>query len=55
MNAPAARVPRDGPAEDGAPRARLTPSAWIGLLILVFWLAVALLGPAFAPHGETEI
>lgn len=55
MNAPAARVPRDAPAEDGAPRARLTPSAWIGLLILAFWLAVALLGPAFAPHGETEI
>ena len=55
MNAPAARVPRDDPAEDGTPRARLTPSAWVGLLILVFWLAVALLGPAFAPHGETEI
>ena len=53
--APAAGAPRDGPAEDGAERARLTPSAWTGLAILVFWLAVAALGPAFAPHGESEI
>lgn len=57
MNTPAppTEVPRDVPAEDGARRARLTPSAWIGLAILVFWLAVALLGPAIAPHGESEI
>ena len=53
--APAPEVSREGPVEDGARRARLTPSAWIGLAILVFWLAVALLGPAFAPHGESEI
>lgn len=53
--APATEASRDGPVEDGARRARLTPSAWVGLAILVFWLAVALLGPAFAPHGESEI
>lgn len=53
--APAPEVSREGPVEDGARRARLTPSAWIGLAILFFWLAVALLGPAFAPHGESEI
>ena len=53
--APAAEVSRPAPAEDEAQRARLTASAWLGLAILVFWLAVALFGPLFAPHGESEI
>ena len=53
--APAAVVSRPAPAEDEAQRARLTASAWLGLAILVFWLAVALFGPLFAPHGESEI
>jgi peptide/nickel transport system permease protein len=30
-------------------------SAWIGIAVLVFWVAVALLGPSFAPHGEAEL
>ena len=34
---------------------RLTPTAWFGGLILVFWIAVAILGPAIAPFGEGEI
>ncbi len=30
-------------------------SAWVGIVILAFWIAVALVGPIFAPHGEGEL
>ena len=36
-------------------RITLTPTAWIGIAIVGFWLAVAAFGPLFAPHGESEI
>ena len=36
-------------------RIRLTLTAWIGIAILGFWLAVAGFGPLIAPYGETEI
>lgn len=36
-------------------RLRLTPSGWIGGSIIVFWVLVALIGPAFAPHLESDI
>ena len=34
---------------------RLTLTAWIGIAILGFWLAVAAFGPVLAPYGESEI
>ena len=34
---------------------RLTPTAWFGGLILLFWIIVAILGPAIAPFDEGEI
>lgn len=38
------------------PRAMpLTASAWIGLLIVLFWILIALLGPVIAPHLESDI
>ena len=32
-----------------------TPSAWVGLAILVFWLSIALFGPLLAPYKESDI
>jgi peptide/nickel transport system permease protein len=35
--------------------ARLSWSGWIGLVLLVFWLIIAALGPALAPHSAGAI
>ena len=42
-------------AEEEPRRIKLTLTAWIGIIILGFWLGIAVLGPALAPHGESEI
>ena len=46
-------------AEKEAPAKRhtltLTPIAWFGGLVLLFWIIVAILGPAIAPFGEGDI
>ena len=52
---PAAGGVRLDAAGEGAQRVPLSPSACIGISILVFWLAVAVFGPALAPYGESEI
>jgi len=36
-------------------RRRLSIIGWIGLATIVFWLLVALIGPALAPYGEGQI
>ena len=38
-----------------ASRSKLTPSFVVGLVIVGFWLLVALIGPALAPHLESDI
>ncbi len=49
-------VTTENPADEGAvSRTRLTPSALVGLVIIVFWLVIALFGPLFAPHLESDI
>ena len=42
-------------AEGEPRRIKLTLTAWIGIVILGFWLSIAVLGPTLAPHGESEI
>ena len=36
-------------------KTRFTPSLIIGVVIVGFWLLVALFGPALAPHLESDI
>lgn len=36
-------------------RLRLTPSCWVGLTIIGFWTFIAVFGPLFAPHQESDI
>ena len=38
-----------------ASKSNLTPSFVVGLVIVGFWLLVALFGPALAPHLESDI
>ena len=33
----------------------LTPSAWVGAVIVGFWIFIALFGPALAPYDESDI
>ena len=40
---------------DPASESKFTPSFVIGLVIVSFWLLVALFGPALAPHLESDI
>ena len=35
--------------------ARIPPSAWLGISVLLFWIGVALLASWLAPHGEGEL
>lgn len=59
VNHSAPVVPAPPFAEKQAPTRRrplrLTPTAWFGGLILLFWIIVAILGPAIAPFDEGEI
>lgn len=34
---------------------RLSPSGWIGVLIVGFWVFVAIFGPFLAPYGENDL
>lgn len=36
-------------------RLGLTPTAWVGLFIVGFWLAIAIVGPTLAPYAESDI
>lgn len=42
---------------DAPPRARYRPSVtgWIGIVVVTFWVLVALLGPFLAPYGENDL
>ncbi|WP_420547816.1 ABC transporter permease [Curvivirga sp.] len=42
-------------ASKGLKSLRLTPTAAIAGIILIFWIIVAFFGPALAPYGEAEI
>ena len=45
----------DGAGERAASRFQMTPVGWVGLTIVGFWIIVALFGPLFAPHAESDI
>ncbi len=36
-------------------RFHMTPSAWVGAVIICFWLFIALFGPAISPYEESDI
>lgn len=36
-------------------RLRITPSGWVGIVVVGFWIFIALFGPAFAPHLESDV
>ncbi len=42
---------------DAPPKARFRPSltGWIGIVIVAFWIAIAVFGPLLAPYGENDL
>lgn len=44
-----------GSAVPAVSRNRITPSALVGMGVIVFWLFIAVFGPAIAPHLESDI
>jgi len=42
---------------DAPPKARFrfSPTGWIGAVIVVFWLLIAVFGPMIAPYGENDL
>ena len=43
--------------QDTPPRKafRLSPSGWLGAIVVTFWLLVAIFGPWLAPYGENDL
>ena len=54
MTDSAGQIP-DEAGERAASKFHLTPVGWVGLTIVGFWIIVALFGPLFAPHAESDI
>ena len=55
MTDSAGQITEDRAGERAASKFQLTPVGWVGLSIVGFWIVVALFGPLFAPHAESDI